>query len=231
MSKPGTMPLTVEYFFIALNAMIRPIKTVAVVFIFLCGMALTAAAGEKLSFKGKMVQSDREGITIMGEKDDGLLIVTNLKYHYALMLPYAEDWVFTTGNPELLKGNAGLVNLTLWVKKSGKTPTQYLETHKKWLMEPGRTKGLETIEIITHKNQPVLRDIVDGEKAAGSGNFRGVKIVNFFSAKKWGKYIYVLHLSRVVPPEEKKSFDEKKFLNMITAGFHVDFMRDEGKKE
>ena len=186
-----------------------------------------AGAERKLSFTGKLVEEKKDGITIVGEKDKGLLAITSARFHYALILPYAENWVFTLGDSDLLKGNAGLVNLTLSAFNTDMTPGQYLEGQKKGLREPGRVKGLEKIEVMQFKNEPVLRNVVDAEIASGSEGFRGVKMINFFTAKRWGKVLYVLHLSRVLPPKDRKTFNEKMFLNMATAGFHVDFMRDE----
>ena len=189
-----------------------------------------AGAERKIYFTGKLVEEQGDGITIVGEKDKGLLAISSARFHYALILPYAENWVFTLGDSDLLRGNAGLVNLTLSAFKTDKTPGQYLEGQKKWLREPGRVKGLEKIEVMQFKNEPVLRNVVDGEVAGGSEGFRDVKMINFFTAKRWGEILYVLHLSRVLPPKDRKTFDETMFLNMITAGFHVDFMRDEEER-
>jgi hypothetical protein len=189
-----------------------------------------AGAGEPHHFKGKMVQDGKTGLTVMGEKKDGIVIVTSLRYHYSLVLPWGADWTLTEDDGALLKGNAGLVNLTLSAEESDESPERQLQGVKARLAEPGRVKGLEKIELITHRKEPVLRNVVDGEKASGSRDFRGVKVLNLFAAKRWGKVAYLLHLSRVIPSGEAASFDEKALLNYATVGFQVDFMRDEARR-
>jgi hypothetical protein len=189
-----------------------------------------AGAGEPHRFKGKMVQDGKTGLTIMGEQKDGIVIVTSLRHHYSLVLPWGVDWTLTEDDGALLKGSAGLVNLTLSAEESDESPERQLQGVKARLAEPGRVKGLEKLELITHRKEPVLRNVVDGEKASGSRDFRGVKVLNLFAAKRWGKVAYLLHLSRVIPSREAASFEEKALLNYATAGFQVDFMRDEAKR-
>lgn len=192
--------------------------------------AQAVGAERTLRFTGKTVQEEAGGITILGRKDRGLLAVTSTRFHYALILPYAENWVFTLDDSSLLRGNSGLVNLTLSAFETDKKPAQFLEGYKKRLEQSERVKGVEKSEIITVNNEPVFRNVVDGEIVGGSAEFRGVKIVHFFGAKRRDSVIYLLHLSRVVPPKERESFKEKTFLDMVTAGFQVDFMKDEGAK-
>jgi hypothetical protein len=191
-------------------------------------LVTAAEAAEKIRFTGSMVQDKRDGITIIGEKDSGLIAVTSLHFHYALMLPYAEDWTFTLEQGSLLRGNAGPVNLTLSAERNDETPGQHLERHKKDILSNPAAKGIGKIEVVTFKNEPVLWEVQDGEAASGDKAFRGVKIHHFFTAKRWEKDLYVLHLSKVVGPRD--TLDEKLFLNMVTKGFNVDFMREKEKK-
>lgn len=192
-----------------------------------------AHAGETertLRFTGKTVQEEAAGITILGKKDKGLLAVTSSRFHYSLILPYAEDWVFILDDSSLLRGNSGLINLTLSAVETDKKPAQFLEGYRKRLEQSERVKGMEKSEIITVNNDPVFRNVIDGEIAGGSAEFRGIKMVHFFGAKRRDSVMYLLHLSRVVPPTERETFTEKTFLDMVTAGFQVDFMKEEGKR-
>ncbi len=187
-----------------------------------------ARADENIYFKGRLVQDKRDGITIAGDKDKGLIAITSLRFHYSLVLPYAEDWVFTLEGGSLLKGHSGLINLTLSADRNDETPEQYLKTHKRLLLANPAVKGVEKMEMVAYKEEPVLREIQDGEAASGDKKFRGVRVYHFFTAKRWKRDLFLLHLSKVVPPKE--TFNEKQYLGLVTMGFGVDFMR-EGKKK
>jgi hypothetical protein len=50
----------------------------------------------KIRFTGATVHDKHDGITIVGDKDHGIVAITSMSYHYGLVLPYAKDWVFTT---------------------------------------------------------------------------------------------------------------------------------------
>lgn len=169
----------------------------------------------------------RDGITIIGDKDKKFIALTSLRHHYALVLPYTEDWVFTNGTDSLLRGNAGVINLTLTVEKTVETPQQHLETHRQAIRANPANKGIEKLEMITFKGEPVLTEIQDGAAASGNRTFQGVQVHHFFAAKNWKGALYVLHLSQVVSPKDQKSFDESMLLSMVTRGFSVDFMREE----
>ena len=57
-------------------------------------LAAVAGADDNIRFTGGMVQDKRDGITIVGEKDKGLIAVTSQHFRYSLVLPYAEYWTF-----------------------------------------------------------------------------------------------------------------------------------------
>ena len=57
-------------------------------------LLLAAGADDNIRFTGGMVQDKRDGITIVGEKDKGLIAVTSLHFRYSFVLPYAEYWTF-----------------------------------------------------------------------------------------------------------------------------------------
>jgi hypothetical protein len=192
-------------------------------------LCTVARAGSEYRFKGETIEDHRDGFTVVGKKDDGLLAVASNQLHYILMLPFAEDWTFTTGEPALLKGNSGLTNLTLSVEACAETPEQHLRTLQAALAKSGDLKGVEKSEVVTFRDEPVLRVVMDGEVASGKHELHGVKMVHFYTAKRWGRVVYVLHLSRVIPAKEVSAFDEKPLLSFVTLGFRVDFMREEGK--
>lgn len=204
-------------------------KLFAVVVALLCASA-SASGGREHRFTGKMIQYGETGLTVMGEEKEKIIVVSSLRHHYSLVLPYGVDWVVSEDDDPLLKGNSGLVNVTLSAEETDESPERHLQGVKARLSEPGRIKGLEKLELVTYRKEPVLRNVVDGEKASGSREFRGVKILNVFTAKRWGKVVYLLHLSRVIPAADAASTDEKPFMNFATVGFQVDFMRDNPKR-
>lgn len=189
-------------------------------------LAACAPATGTISFTGLTVRDERDGITIAGDEEKGLIAITSMSHHYGLVLPYAEDWLFTLEEGCLLKGNSGRINLTLTAERRQETPEQHLKALQKELLANPAAKGVEKADVIEYKGEPVLREIQDGAAVSGDKSFRGVKIYHFFATKRWKQDLFVLHLSKVVANGE--TFNEKKYLGMVTAGFSMDFMR---KKE
>lgn len=186
--------------------------------------ALAARAAEPIRFTGRNVDVPESGITIIGKKDLGVIGVCNQPLHYILFAPYAEDWTFWQEPGFLLRGNAGKVNLTLSAERNKETPTQRLERQKKDVERRQTAMGIQNIELVTHKDEPILRYGQDAATVTGHAGFKGVKIHHFFAAKRRGDFMYIIHLSKVVGPEG--TLDENEFRKMVTVGFHVDFMLD-----
>ena len=194
----------------------------------LAALCTVARAGQEFRFDGKTVQDPKTGFTVLGEKKDGIIAATSARDHYGLILPWVDEgWTFTVGDSPLLKGAGGLFNLTLSVEECDETAERHLKTVQQRLAEAGRMKGVEKSEIVTFGKEPVLRMRVDAATASGRTEFRGVKMIHLHAAERSGRFVYVLHLSRVIPAEEAASFDEKPLLSFATVGFRADFMRDE----
>ena len=190
----------------------------------LCG---SARAGVEYRFTGELIQDPRTGFTVIGEKKDGIVAVTSARHHYSLVLPWGDDWKLTADEDgALLKGTSGLVNLTLSVAESDEPPERFLRSLQARLKDSGQLKGVEKSEVVTFRKEPVLRILVDAEAASGRREFRGVKMVHVHAAERVGNVVYLLHLSRVIPAEEARAFDDKLLLSFATVGFRADFMRE-----
>lgn len=195
----------------------------------LASLCTVARADQEQRFTGDMIQDERSGWTVVGEKKDGIVAVTSAQHHYSLLLPWTDDWSFTQGESPLLKGTSGLVNVTLSVEESDEPPARYLRALQARLTGSGRMKGVEKSELLEHRKEPVLRMMVDAAAASGSEEFRGVKLIHLHAAERVGGVVYVLHLSRVIPADEARTFDDKLLLSFATVGFRADFMREERK--
>ncbi|NIS48445.1 MAG: hypothetical protein GWN61_21500 [candidate division Zixibacteria bacterium] len=181
-----------------------------------------------IRFKGETVQDQKTGFTVYADEETkkyNTLAVSSLKYHYFVILPYSEQWVFHEDERFCLLGNADLINFSLEIIKSDQSPKDFLSWHLGELKKPGAVPGLEKAEMKQYRDQWIMKTVVDGEKATGGEAFKGVKHVNFFAVKSWENYLYRYHISRVLRPEEVESFDEKPYMDMATAGFKVDFER------
>jgi hypothetical protein len=208
--------------------MTRTLRTALLALLPVLLLAACAPTTRTISFTGLTARDEQDGIMITGDEEKGIIALANQSMHYGLVLPYAEDWVFTLEEGSLLKGRSGRINLRLTAERNQKTPEQYLKDRKKEFLANPRVKGVEKLDVILYKGEPVLREVQDGATASGDQALRGVKIYHFFTAKRWEQDLFVLHLSRAIALGE--TFKEKQYLGMVTAGFNVEFMREKKGK-
>lgn len=186
-------------------------------------------AAETLYFKGKSFQDSRDGITVIRSEEAPFITISSSRFHYFLVLPYADEWNFVLDEKSMLRGTSGRVNVTLFGGQSAQTPVEALERHRSRLLANKSTKGVEKIELIHFGGEPLLRQTQDAEAATGSSEHRGAKIYQFFAARKWKDELFLLHLSTLVAPGEQDAQLEEKYSFMVAKGFRVDFMREGGE--
>lgn len=193
----------------------------------------------EIVFNGSAIVNHPTGLTIISDKKDDIIAVTNYKYHYGMILPYSNDWVFTTDERVHLRGNSGKKNVSLWIEEYHESPATYIIRHQEKLKEPGRTPGLIDSKIIPYHDSSILKNVIDLGKAIEiySGNyqqkdrekmlevFSGNYQLNYFIAKKWNSILYCMHYSDILNEEEIKDFNEELIFSFLYAGFHVDFKR------
>ncbi|MGE5894229.1 MAG: hypothetical protein ACM34I_09265 [bacterium] len=195
------------------------------IIILLVLISLAGASDNVVHFRGSKVQNSRLGILIMPDAKKDIIAVTSPLRHFGLILPYSEEWEFTGDEQFLLKGKAGIIDLTLEMRRSDQEPRAFLESVRQSLVSRGATKGLKKAEIIIFKDIPVLRAEMDVEIETGSDRLRNEKRISFWVVKQWEDTLYTLHLSQRVDLKNPKGFDETAFMNYVAVGFHVDFLR------
>ncbi len=207
-------------------------KYLLLIIIFIFGCAYNSSTGTKISFTGQNIQDEKSGLFIVPDSKSKFLVVANAYYHYIIALPYSKEWVFSLDDSYHLKGNAGVFKLTFEILNTDISPKEYLLEHKRFLMVPGSTHGLEIADVIEFKGNFLLRTEVNAEKAviesgAWKGNefkgFRGVKHVNYFSARRFNDFLYVVHLSTVIDPQNPSRFKDDDFKHCVTVGYKINF--------
>jgi hypothetical protein len=207
-------------------------KTLKTLLLFSCFIGLlsacaAASADETIYFRGKSFQDKRDGIQVIRPESpagDEFFTISSSRFHYFLVLPYADEWKFTLDDTSMLRGTSGAFNVTLSAREGEETPEQVLKKHKSYILSNPNIKGIKEIDIIEQGGVFVLRDTQDAEALSGLKDLRGVEVRHFFVAKKWKKELFLLHLSKRVSLGE--AFPEPKYLFMLTDGFRVDFMRE-----
>jgi hypothetical protein len=174
-------------------------------------------------FYGKKVFDAERQITIIPGGDKEAVVISNLPYHYALVLPYSEEWKFTEDDRGILKGQAGPVNLTLTIYQSELPASAILSKVEERVLSHSHVIPIDNAKLIKYPAQDVYFAQNSAEKI--DNVFKGVKMYNYFTVKKWKNIVYEYHLSRIFRPEELDRFDENKFLKFLTSGFVVDFAR------
>lgn len=199
--------------------------------LFLVCMAVVAgyaAPPAEICYKGSEIFNPETGIYITGKGN--LLALSNGRLHYSLILPYSEDWVFNTEEACHLKGNSGPLNMDVQILiETDLSPEEQITQLKEYLVSDKNPVTPSKIDLITHQGDVVLRTEVDGAKI--NAVFQGVKHINFYCSKKSGGDLYKLHFSKVVRANRSDPVADEKMLDFVTAGFSVDFQREQEPKE
>ncbi len=191
----------------------------AVLAVALLAPAPGAAKERTLRFKGELVIDDELGISVGPDERKQLIAVLSPRFRYALVLPYSRDWEFSREQGALLRGRAGLWNLTVAAWETDEKPDDHLAETRRRLEASPAGKGITKMETVSFKGQRVLRNEVDG--GSFSREFRGVTVVHYFAAKAANGVLYELHLSVVVDPKKRDAFVDKDWLGYATVGFNV----------
>lgn len=179
----------------------------------------------QIRFTGEKVLDKATGLAVTADESGSVIAVTNSKYHYGLILPYSKEWVFDCDiEGHLLRGNSGLMNVTVDLTEYSGTPESYLEEHKDYLNEPGRVPGLVDSQIIPRNDFSVLKTKLDLGQVAEEQ--QGKVQLNYFIAKKWENELYMLHYSDIIEEAKIQDYNEEDIFNQLEF-FKVDFLREE----
>jgi hypothetical protein len=187
------------------------------------GACATAPTSNQILYRGGELTDERTGTIVQGSEEKNLIVVTNWNDHYALALPYSNEWQFTVERGRRLRGTGGTFNVTLTIEPSSKTPDEQMKYVRNWATSDENRLPPDKSELLSANGETVLRTEINAERVDKA--FKGVKHVNYYSAKNWKGTLYILHISDVVPPEKARTFNEKRMRDYATKGFSVDFMR------
>jgi len=189
-------------------------------------IVLAGCSPNRAAFRGDDLIEREAGINVTAGSGGDIIAVSNTRHHYSIILPYSDAWDFSWKEGYLLIGKSGPVTVVLRATVSDHSPEQHLWRLKETLEQPGAVPGLESARIFLHRGEKVLVTIVDGARATDSQALNGVKHLNVFSVRKWKNLLYRLNLS--VPYRSGAGYEgpRREFLDYVTAGFSVSYMRD-----
>lgn len=195
------------------------------VFLLLAGVAACASAPTpgNVQFRGTDVTDSATGLIVQGDEKKALIVVTNYKDHYALLLPYSTEWTFSVERGRRLRGSGGRFNVTLTIEASELSPDAQMKYVRTNVTSDRNPLPPDKTELMSVNGEPVLRTEINAERVDKA--FKGTKHINYYSAKNWKGTLYTLHISEVVPPEDAKKFSENRMRTYVTKGWSVDFMR------
>ena len=194
-------------------------------FLLLAGLAACASvppSGE-VQYRGTDVTDSATGLIVQGDEKKALIVVTNDKDHYALLLPYSTRWKFSVEQGRRLRGNGGLFNVTLTIEASDISPDAQMKYVRTWATSDKNPLPPDKAELLSVNGEPVLRTEINAERVDKA--FKGTRHINYYSAKSWKGTLYTLHISEVIPPEDAKKYSENRMRSYVTKGWSVDFMR------
>jgi hypothetical protein len=177
----------------------------------------------KTLYSGQDVSDEKSGLTVMADSQKQVIAVTNMYYHYGLILPYSATWEFSGDNEVCFMGSSNKTNVSLKIFPWDRTPLENIMELKARFTGEQAMPGLMSADTMTVNGTLILRTETDASKLGGP-ELSGVKQLSFFALKKWENIGYLLHLSRL-REQSDPPVDEELFKKFMSAGFSVDFNR------
>lgn len=180
--------------------------------------------GKKIRFIDKTVFDNQTGTTVMTDEKKSAMIITNLKYHYALILPYYNNWdIDAEGEKYLIFLNHEKLHVSLEIfKNKSDSSKEYLEALERELLNNKDKLGIELTKIIQYKDDYILITQVDVNSVIKNENYKGIKQINYYSTKHYNSERYKLHISELRKVSEVELSNTELF-NYLTLGFRIDF--------
>jgi len=135
-------------------------------------------------FKGDFVFDEKSGISIIPDENKEIIAITSLVYHYALILPFSNNWEINNNEKYVLIANNKSLNISLELtKNNGESSEKFLENLMKMYIDNKSKFGISKALIIDHKNDFILLLIVDIHLLDKKIKDKEVKQIIYFSTK------------------------------------------------
>ena len=180
---------------------------------------------KSIYFNGSFIFNEESGISVIPAKNDDIILITSLKYHYAVILPYAENWEITFDEKNVLLANNKIIYVTLELLKSDdKSSEQYLKKIMQDLLENKDKNYIIETEIFYHNNDHVLVTVVDTYSLMNDDKYKGIVQLNYYATKTYRDERFQLHMS-FMQKKSKVELINIPMFDYLTIGFNLDFAR------
>jgi len=198
-------------------------KKIAFLIMILC--VPVSSSSKLVKHNDKTVFDDVTGTTVMVDGKKHNMIITNLKYHFAIVLPYFDDYKIQIDEQNyILLVNGSKLNLSLEIfKNEGEDTKVYLNNLDNFYKSNKAKYGIETTKLSKYANDYILTTLADVSLIMKNNSFKGIKQVNYYTTKTYENERFKLHLSII--SKDKMNLDDTAMFDYITKGFNVDFER------
>ncbi len=181
---------------------------------------------KSIFFRGIFFYDEESSISVIPSENKEVIVIANLNYHYALILPYAENWEIILDDKYVLNANNKSINIYLeLLKNDGKTSKEYLENLVKPFLDDKEKLGIIDAEVFNYNNELILAIVVDLELINDDAKYRGIKQVNYYTSKTFKDERFKLYLT-FMQKKSKVELNNTEIFDYLTIGFNIDFERD-----
>jgi hypothetical protein len=93
-----------------------------------------------------------------------VIVVTNYRDHYALLLPYSTEWKFSVERGRRLRGTGGGFNVTLTIEASDLSPDAQMKYVRTNVTSDRNPLPPDKTELMSVNGEPVLRTEINAER-------------------------------------------------------------------
>jgi hypothetical protein len=194
-----------------------------IILFLLISVFINAENYRTIYFKGDFVLDEESGLSILPDENKEIIAITNMIYHYALILPYSTDWVIVFDDKYVLSASNNLLNVTLeLIKNNGESSESFLENLMNRYLDNKLKFGISNAIIINYENDHVLATIIDIYLLDDKIKDKDIKQIDYFSTKTFKDERFIMHLS-FTQKQDHVDLNNPDLLNYLTIGFNIDF--------
>jgi hypothetical protein len=198
------------------------------------GCATSQQTSRIYSFNGQSINDEDEGFVVEGTDIGRIILITNTKYSYGIVLPYSEKWKIEINKdyPLFAVDHESNNTISVMIKHYDNqiSDKEYL-TELLSNLKTSNMYVLKSISFLTKYNQNILRYRSMPKRIPDTFKEDVNWAWNYLRAIRKDNKFYIIHWSkRDKRPGLNGASNELRILGMMTEGFTTNFKHKENRR-
>ena len=197
-----------------------------IILLIILPILLFAESFKSIYFNGAFIYDEESGISIIPAENKEVIVVTNLNYHYAIILPYAINWEITFNDKYVLLASNKTIDVTLeLIRSDNKTSEEFLKNLLQMYLNNKEKYYIIEAKIFRYNSEYILATVIDAKLLMNDDKYEGIKQINYFATKIFKDERFNLCMS-FMQKKNKAELENNAMFDYLTLGFNVDYERN-----